>query len=390
MLSQDSLLPNFHDMLQYLDECRTCTLHSKAQERGLLAALISRKATMSLPFSHAYASSMVRAGEAVGHGELFEVVQNEDVKVSTMIPYDVFTDESGSWEDPCRPPGHFTAGLTGDDLMRRAHARAMIQKSLRKLQDRHNIKGGAPNPGPYTDPPTSGSNTTSDGNRSQCVSIASSTPRGWLKRRPSFSEPKIQPGTGSAQATSISLYEPKHRSSPLDWRSDDPENLPYGSFSTRQNNGNGRKRALSHGQASGGKSPGGSKKVIRSISVGSFDERKKTVKDEFSRSTHEIVWTEVANAFESQNVQLKTKKRKEMQPVAPRDKTIFAPFVRRTELTPIDSDSESDTEEDLSDKKVLMRHQEVLDDMKQKLSLFFEARKKTAERKKKKDSIKKV
>jgi hypothetical protein len=377
-------------MLQYLDECRTCALHSKAQERALLAALISRKATMSLPFSHAYASSMVRAGEAVGHGELFEVVQNEDVKVSTMIPYDVFTDESGSWEDPCRPPGHFTAGLTGDDLMRRAHARAMIQKSLKKLQDRHNIKGGAPNPGPYTDPPNLGSNTNSDGYKSLSGSGASSTPRGWLKRRPSFSEPKIQPGSGSAAATSISLYEPKHFSIPLEWKSDDPENLPYGSFSSAQTGDEtGRRRSSSQGQVAGGKGPRG-KKFVRSISVGSFDERKEVPKDGLSRSTHEIVWTEVANVFESQNVQLPVKKKKEEQPATPRDRTIFAPFVRRTESPLGDSDSESDTEEDLSDKTVLSRHQEVLDEMKEKLSVFFEVRKHTAERKKKKDSIKKV
>eukprot|EP00980_Cylindrotheca_fusiformis_P002609 scaffold618_cov130-Cylindrotheca_fusiformis.AAC.13 len=334
---------------------------------------------------------MVRAGEAVGHGELFEVVQNEDVKVSTMIPYDVFTDESGAWEDPCRPPGNFTEGLTGDDLMRRAHARAMIQKSLKKLQDRHNIKGGAPNPGPYTDPPSAGSSSNMEGGKSQSGSGGSSTPRGWLKRRPSFSEPKIQPGTGSAQATSISLYEPKHRSSPLNWKSDAPENSPYGSFTVGKKNGGGKRRSSSHGQISSGKWPHGKDATARSVSVGSFDERKKESNDGLSRSTHEIVWTEVADVFESQNVQLPVKKKKEEEPPAPKDRTIFAPFVRRTELPCLQSESESDTEEDLSDDAVLSRHQEVLDEMKQKLSVFFEARKNTAVRKnqKRKDSSKK-
>jgi hypothetical protein len=165
-------------MISYLDESRKCCLHSKSQERALLAALISRKATMSLPFSHAYASSMVRAGEAIGHGELFEVVQNEEVNASTMIPYDVFTDESGAWEDPYRPIEGYTQNLSGDDLMRRAHARAMIQKSLKKLQDRHNIRGGTPNPGPYTDPPSSASGANSDSSKSMSGSTASTTPRG--------------------------------------------------------------------------------------------------------------------------------------------------------------------------------------------------------------------
>ena len=383
--SQDSIIPHFHDLVQYLDECRKCALHSKSQERALLAALISRKATMSLPFSHAYVSSMVRAGEALGHGELFEVVQNEEVLVSTMIPYDVFTDESGAWEDPCRPPEGYTSGLTGDDLMRRAHARAMIQKSLKKLQDRHNIKGGTPTTGPYTDPPNSQSglgNISDSGSKS--VSPNASTPRGWLKRqRSSFSEPPVQPGTGSAAATSWSLYDPRHYSAPLIWKADDVENSPYGRHSKST-----RPRSLSLSQVGMRQSasrsakgkPGG-----RSMSVASYD-TEELEKDSSGdlRSTREIAWTEIAGIFQPVNLPGESKAQKEKEETAsmPEIKQIFAPFVRTVESSPVASEEESDEEEDLSDDTVLARHQIVLDRMKEKLSAILESRKKQQDRKK--------
>ena len=384
------MAPHFHDMLSYLDECRKCALHSKSQERALLAALISRKATMSLPFSHAYASSMVRAGVALGHGELFEVVQNEEVNVSTMIPYDVFTDESGAWEDPCRPLEGFTQDLTGDDLMRRAHARAMIHKSLKKLQDRHNVKGGAPTPGAYTDPPSS-SGVNAESSKSVSGSSASTTPRGWLKRRSSFSERPVQPGTGSAAATSWSLYDPRHYSTPLLWRADDIENGPYG-----RHNRNARPRSLSLAQGlslfkpSGGKTGRGKGVSGRSMSVASAEQVQEEDPRVMRQSTREIPWGDVAGIF--QKVQLpgmsQTQKEKDAAAV-PKSKTIFAPFVRKVELSTDDSGSDSDDEEeDLRDESVLSRHQVVLDTMKAKLSAIFEARKKSQERRKSRDKVK--
>lgn len=377
-------------MLSYLDECRKCSLHSKSQERALLAALIARKATMSLPFSHAYASSMVRAGEALGHGELFEVVQNEEVHVSTMIPYDVFTDETGAWEDPCRPIEGFTQNLTGDDLMHRAHARAMIQKSLKKLQDRHSIKGGTPNPGPYTEPPGTGSGVNTESSKSPTGSNASTTPRGsWLKRRSSFSEPPIQPGTGSAPAISWSLYDPKHYSAPLIWSAGD--NGPYG-----RHNKNSRPRSLSLSQGYaklvGGKSSRGKGVSGRAMSVSIPERTKKEDAGGMLQSTREIAWTDVAAIF--QPVQLpgmsQAKKESEAE-AAPRKGTIFAPFVRKVELSSHNSESDSDEEEDLSDESVLARHKVVLDEMKEKLTAMLEARKKTQEeRRKSRDKVKKV
>jgi hypothetical protein len=379
-------------MLSYLDECRKCTLHSKSQERALLAALISRKATMSLPVSHAYASSMVRAGEALGHGELFEVVQNEDVNVSTMIPYDVFTDESGAWEDPCRPIEGFTQNLTGDDLMRRAHARAMIQKSLKKLQDRHNIKGGTPNPGPYTDPPNSGSGVNADSSKSVSGSNASTTPRGWLKRRSSFAEAPIQAGTGSAAATSWSLYDPRHYSAPLLWKPEDVDNGPYG-----RHNKNSRPRSLSLSQGlaqlkqAGVKSSRGKGLSGRSMSLASAETAQEEDTVGMRQSTREIAWSDVAGIFQKVQLPGTSQAQKENETdTAPRKGTIFAPFVRQVELPPTDSDSESDEEEDLRDGSVLARHQAVLDAMKANLSAILEARKKTQERRKSRDKAKKI
>lgn len=384
--SMDIILPNFNCLADYLDEARKCALQSKSQERALLAALIARKATMSLPFSHAYVSSVVRAGEAMGHGEFFEVVQNEEVNVSTMIPYDVFTDETGAWEDPCRPANGFTANLTGDDVMRRAHARAMIHKSLKKLQDRHSIKGGTSKFGAYTDPPSAGSGAASDGNKSALGSGAT-TPRGWLKRRNSFSEPPIQPGTGSAAATSWSVYEPKHFSAPLSWRSDHVENSPYG-----RHNSSTRPRSLSLSQfnlkqnargrgrlANKPPSPSPAEDVVDRVE--SHPEPGAT-----KRSTREVPWVDVAGIFQSVNLPGAPKSSIEAQ-VTPRAKTIIAPFVRQVRLEDLNvTDQESDDDEDLSDKAVLGRHQVVLDRMKEHLSMLLEVRKKNQDKRKSRTS----
>jgi len=376
---QDSALPHFHGLLTYLDELRKCALHSKSQERALLASLMARKATMSLPFSHAYASSMVRAGEALGHGELFEVVQNEEVSVSTMIPYDVFTDESGAWEDPCRPVAGYTKNLSGDDLMRRAHARAMIQKSLKKLQDRHNAKGGTPSPGPYIDPLSAGA---ADTNKSPSV-----TPKGSLKRRSSFLEPSCPPGTGSARATSWSLYEPKHHCAPLRLDMSDVENSPYGRHNEKK-----RPRALSLAQSQLVKSsPRRGSAAGRSMSLASHElENETNEQDEkgpYNRSTREIPWSQVAGIFQRVQLPAMTQAMKEKELAKhgssiTRGKTIFAPFVRRVELPSEATDDESGAEEDLRDEEVLKRHQVVLDAMKEKLNHFLAARKKTQERRK--------
>jgi hypothetical protein len=373
--------------VDYLDELRTVALYCKSQERALLGAFVSRNSAMSVNFSHAYVSAMVRAGQALGHGELFEAVQNEKVNVSTMIPYDVFTDDSGAWEDPCRPAVGVTHGLTGNDLVRRAHARAMIQKSLKRLQDRHNVKGGTPQFGPYVEPHSS---VGSDGSKSG----SSGTAKGmWQKRRSSFYEPPIQPGSGSAAATSWTLYDPKYQSPALEWNGDDMDNSPYG-----RHNKNARPRSLSQGQGATILRQSGKVKGLRRDSSGRLatqydqplinaateEHEENEVGSGLRRSTREIAWKDVAGIF--QRVQLpgvfKDQSEKEST-LTSTERMIFAPYVRKLASLPIVNQAESDDdEEDLADETVLSRHQVVLDTMKAKLSAALESRRRGQDRRK--------
>jgi len=374
VLNEDmnSAIPQFNNLVDYLDECRKCALFAKSQERALLAAVVSRKATMSLSFSHAYVSAMVRAGEALGHGPLFEAVQNEKHGVSTMIPYDVFTDESGAWEDPCRPPMGFTKGLTGDELMRRAHTRAMIQKSLKKLQDRQNVKGGTHILGPYVD--LNSSATSSSGTKA-----SSGTSRGGSNRkRTSFSEPSIQPGSGSAVVTSWALYSPNHQSPSLEWDDCAMDNAPYGRY-----NMSTRPRSLSLAQGAAIlRNSGRGHRRRRSLSIGpklvdvQKEQDKSSIKAEGKqnadgdrRSTREIPWGDVAGIFQKVELPgaIKEQKDKEAK-MSIKERTIFAPIVRWPHLIPSVNEDESDEEEDLCDETILGRHRAVLDRMKAKLS----------------------
>jgi hypothetical protein len=345
---------------------------------------------MSFSFSHSYVSAMVRAGEALGHGLLFEVVQNERLRVSTMIPYDVFTDESYAWEDPCRPALGFNEGLTGDEMMRRAHARAMIQKSLKKLQERHNIKGGTPISGPYLDQSvlSSAPSTPKSGPL---------TPRGTVQRRRSFSEAPIQQGSGAAAATSSSLYDPKHSCPKLEWITEDVDNSPYG-----RHDKNTRTRSLSitQGAAMMRLSGRGGKGLRRqSSSFQSFPDIDKPLlssdkelkSNALRRSTNEIPWKDVAGIF--QHVQLpgtlKEKQEFETKKLSVKDRTIFAPIVRKHDSIPFDSIDDSSDDEDLSEDAILARHQVVLNEMKEKLTAVKDSRKKAQDRKKSRDNASK-
>jgi len=393
----NSAIPKFSNLIDYLDECRKSALFAKSQERALLAAVVSRKATVSFSFSHAYVSAMVRAGEALGHGPLFEVVQNESCGVSTMIPYDVFTDELGAWEDPCRPRIGFTEGLTGDELMRKSHARAMIQKSLKKLQDRQNVKGGTQIPGPYIDPGSSSAGSTG--------SKGSSGQRGGSHRRRS-SEPSIQPGSGSAIATSWDMYDPNHQSPPLEWDLNAAYNSPYGRHNERT-----RPRSLSLAQGAAvlrhsGKVLRRQRSISNSPAVNAVQKEQAVLdkspnegeekhKDYESRiSTREIPWGDIAGIF--QKVQLpdaiKEQKEKEAK-LSAKERTIFAPIVRELDSIPVvDKDTEEkleadDEEEDLADDTILVRHRGVLDRMKAKLAFVLKDKNRNQDRRKSRDKL---
>ena len=162
-------MPNLDEMLKHLKELRLCALRVRSQERSMVASLVSRRNRISESFSHAYTSAMVRAGEVFGYEDLCDIVQHEGTATSSCMPFDILNDSTGAWEDPCRPALGFIPGLNGDELNKRAHSRALLQKSLKKLQDRHGIKGGTPNGGCYS---TSGSN---NGNKS-FISPSKSSP----------------------------------------------------------------------------------------------------------------------------------------------------------------------------------------------------------------------
>ena len=114
--------------MEHLDRKRYKALRLQCQERALLAALITRNITMSEHFGNAYVSAMARSGDVLGFEELCEAVQDEECGVSTQLPYDILSDESGAWEDPCRLNRGYTAGLTNEQLTRRAHARGQIHR----------------------------------------------------------------------------------------------------------------------------------------------------------------------------------------------------------------------------------------------------------------------
>ena len=375
------VIPKYSQLVEFLDEARLGALRTKSQERTLLATLIARKAMMTENFAHAYVSSMVRAGEALGHGRLFEVAQDEGVMASTMIPYDIFTDDSGCWEDPCKPDSGFTAGLSGDELMRRAHARAMIQKALRKLQDRHHIRGGTTTYGPFVDLANGDSSLTNSGSDGR-YQASSASPRQGVKRRvSSLAEPPVAPGTGSAPAKSWGVYDPKHFCSPLEWDPDDHENSPYGLHSRGE-----RIRAMSMAGGRNGHEAD-SKKIKRSMSLSSsqLDSSERLDADSsIVRSTREIDWEDVASIFQSVELPRKVARSKAAEPEKPAivDGTIFAPFCRQIEGELSPDDDESDAEEDLTDETILTRHHVVLDKMKARLEAFLEARKKQQERRK--------
>jgi hypothetical protein len=102
------------------------------------------------------------------------------------------------------------------------------------------------------------------------------------------------------------------------------------------------------------------------------------------RSTREIPWKDVAGIF--QQVQLpgtlKEKKDQEEKRLSAKDRTIFAPVVKKLSSMPVIDERESSDDEELSDGAVLARHQVVLNEMKIKLTAIQESRKKNMDRRK--------
>ena len=103
------------------------------------------------------------------------------------------------------------------------------------------------------------------------------------------------------------------------------------------------------------------------------------------RSTREIPWKDVAGIFQQVQLPSSTKDKSKDKPSAEdvgsdnKDRTIYAPFVRKVDDIPVYDSEESDTEEDMSDGAVLTRHRVVLDRMKERLAVVLESRKRAAQ-----------
>jgi len=355
-----------------------CALRRRSEERALLASLVSRRTRMSEAFSHAYTSSMVRAGEALGYDDLGEIVQDETTKTSTLLPFDILSDASGAWEDPCRPAGGFIAGLDSDELFKRAHARAIIQKSLKKLQDRHLIKGGTSIAGPYADvqPSDQGKLTIKAANGvSSFISPPKSSPRS-----SSGSKRKI---SGASDMFGSTLFNPHHYSSPFVWDVDETENTPYGrtsQFDARSYFASKRPRLGSSSQMAVDNNFDGG--------PGSNSDNQAT------RGTREMEWSSVARMFRPVMINEKSSSRivDHHSVAVPAGSTIIAPFCRKLTADEAvftisdeddnsdDNDSDSGVEEDLEDDKILEAHQKVLDHIREKFDAMMHVRQQIQER----------
>lgn len=348
----DASFPILEDLLRLLDSVRTDALRAKTQERVLLAALASRCGNMSEAFSNAYVSSIVRAGAALGHENVCEIGQDEGCRASTLLPYDFFHDNLGVWEEPCRPTTGYHPAVGGDELKKQAHARSVIQKSMKRLQSRLGLKGGISDGGPYFPAPPM--NTPSPTTPSAVPPLIR-TPSGSLKRRGSI-DFSGAPGTGPQDTT----FNPDHSVAPMTWNPTDVPNFPYGHYQL-------------------GAKPTGSMMSEKSNN-GNDGNHQTAYLAAQHRSTQELEWEDVANMFfhggSTRNIDINYDFSSNNHLGK---KKIFAPFVQDFNSCSLKAEcgteQESSSDEDVSDETVLQRHQDGLDEMKLKLDAALESRK---------------
>lgn len=367
---QNAALPLMEELIKLLDSLRTDALQAKTRERVLLAALVSRSSNMTEAFSNAYVSSIIRAGEALTHEDVCEIVQDTDVRASTMLPFDYFQDNAGVWEEPCRPEQGYHSGLSGIEMKKEAHARSLLRKSMKRLQDQLGLKGGILDGGPYYPlAPTIPSTPT--------------TPTGPSLMR-SISGSAKQKGPGD-YAPPDAAFNPGHFVPPMNWNINNVSNLPYGQYSLDS---------------------------MQYSSVGDIltDEKRKeyqanqknssiSLAQKF-RSTHEIKWEDVANMFlhggNSRQIDINSVLTAEQGPLGADDpanagkKKIYAPFVEPFNVSSLEAivpNEEDSDDEDISDETIIKAHQEVLDEMKLKLDAALEKRKQLTQQRGRKKSI---
>ena len=314
---------------------------------------------MSEQFAHSYVSAMVRCGEALGHEELCEIIQDNQTSSSSLLPYDILSDATGSWDDPCRPLSGFSIGLNADELTKRAHARAQIHKSLFKLQEKFDIKGGVSSVGPYDDS-TSGDGCGKHGKANNSLTpIGRNGTSGILRRKSDLNR------SNSNLSASMARYNPLHYSLPLIWDTVAMENMPYGRHSV------GGKR----GKRSQGGGVGDSSRMKKSR-ISTNHAKENTGSKSKIKSTEAIKWEDVSRYFQPvsvgvNNASLTPKKKASLN--SENCIHIFAPIVKELEIEAEQlgsgwSENDDSDIEDITEEAVLARHQSVLDSMKEKFS----------------------
>jgi hypothetical protein len=364
-VQQNASLPVIDDLMELLDSLRSDALQAKTRERVLLASLVSRSSNMTEEFSNAYVSSIIRAGEALTHEDVCEIVQDTDVRASTMLPFDYFQDNAGVWEEPCRPERGYHSGLCGVEMKKEAHARSLLRKSMKRLQDQLGLKGGILDGGPYYPVATT-------------VTSAPTTPTGPGSLMRSFSGSMKQKGS-SEHAPPDAAFNPGHFVPPMNWNIHDVSNLPYGNYSLESVQYSSVGDVLSYDKKQEYSPPNDNSSI--------------TLAQQY-RSTHEVKWKDVADVF----LHGGNSRQIDINSVLSADehtgkKKIYAPFVHPFDVSSLKTtvqdhnDDDSDEEEDISDETILKNHQEVLDEMKLKLDAALEKRRQQSQGRGRKKSV---
>ena len=339
----NAVLPNYDVLVDHLDRLREKALRCRSQERVLMANLMAKRIRMSEAFSNAYTSSMIRAGNALGYDELGEIVQDEETTSFSMLPFDILSDSIEAWEDPCRPLCGYSSNLDSDELSKKAHAKAMIQRSLKKLQDRHNIQGGTQTAGPYSDVP----------DEQSAYEVAASppprpSPRSGVKRKLSSMSLGGESSIRGLDAAVSSVFNPGHFSAPFLWDKNSIGCSPYGR----------------HDQNLIFPSPLNVMDTKREVNI--------------LQSSEAIDWKSIAAMFEDVvHVEKPSSKVQDdhHNVAVPLGSNIIAPFCRKCDGAMASSDVDSDDEdENLDDDQILAAHTGVLDSIKEKFDTMMRIR----------------
>jgi hypothetical protein len=146
--------PNLESELANLDKRRFKALQLMIYERALLTAFVARTMIMTEKYANAHLKFMLVAGETIGHKKICQLVNDDTLhdpsiictgkvapspssfnygSIWTFLPFDVVRSDDEELghilEDPCKPRhGGFTQGMDKDELISRAHTKALMQR----------------------------------------------------------------------------------------------------------------------------------------------------------------------------------------------------------------------------------------------------------------------